>query len=105
MGLAIVKHLMLAHGGTVSVRSKLGEGSEFTCLKSSVLTTNSATGKTCKSCIQRSGSDQRSKVYLNQPLPNFEVSFKNTLDFPVYPILFLVKKLHNLGIQRFRNLG
>jgi two-component system phosphate regulon sensor histidine kinase PhoR len=30
LGLAIVKHLALAHGGDVSVTSRLGEGSEFT---------------------------------------------------------------------------
>lgn len=31
LGLAIVKHLMQAHKGKVSVRSRLGEGSEFIC--------------------------------------------------------------------------
>lgn len=31
LGLAIVKHLMQAHKGTVSVRSRIGEGSEFLC--------------------------------------------------------------------------
>jgi two-component system phosphate regulon sensor histidine kinase PhoR len=30
LGLAIVKHLARAHGGDVSVTSRLGEGSEFT---------------------------------------------------------------------------
>ncbi|MDA6161961.1 ATP-binding protein, partial [Escherichia coli] len=29
LGLAIVKELVLAHGGTVSVRSKEGKGTEF----------------------------------------------------------------------------
>lgn len=32
LGLSIVKHIALAHGGTVSVRSRLGEGSIFTVL-------------------------------------------------------------------------
>ena len=31
LGLAIVKHIMLKHGGDVSVRSGMGEGAEFTC--------------------------------------------------------------------------
>jgi len=30
LGLAIVKHLARAHGGEVTVESKLGEGSRFT---------------------------------------------------------------------------
>lgn len=31
LGLAIVKHIMQAHGGTVGVRSSLGQGTEFIC--------------------------------------------------------------------------
>ena len=31
LGLAIVKHVMLNYGGKVSVSSRLGEGSRFTC--------------------------------------------------------------------------
>lgn len=31
LGLAIVKHIMLKHGGTVSLNSRLGEGAEFVC--------------------------------------------------------------------------
>lgn len=31
LGLSIVKHIMLKHGGTVSLQSRLGEGSEFVC--------------------------------------------------------------------------
>lgn len=32
LGLAIVKHIMQSHGGSVSVKSKVGEGTEFTCV-------------------------------------------------------------------------
>jgi two-component system phosphate regulon sensor histidine kinase PhoR len=32
LGLAIVKHIMQSHGGTVSVKSQLGQGSEFICV-------------------------------------------------------------------------
>ncbi|MBN8541556.1 MAG: PAS domain S-box protein [Deltaproteobacteria bacterium] len=31
LGLAIVKHIVLSHGGSIAVRSKLGEGAEFLC--------------------------------------------------------------------------
>lgn len=31
LGLAIVKHVMQSHGGSVSVKSQLGQGSEFVC--------------------------------------------------------------------------
>lgn len=31
LGLAIVKHVMQSHGGSVSVKSKVGQGSEFIC--------------------------------------------------------------------------
>lgn len=31
LGLSIVKHMMNVHGGTVAVKSKLGEGAEFIC--------------------------------------------------------------------------
>ncbi len=31
LGLAIVKHIVLSHGGSIAVKSKLGEGSEFSC--------------------------------------------------------------------------
>lgn len=31
IGLALVKHIMLAHGGSVSVKSQVGKGSEFIC--------------------------------------------------------------------------
>ncbi|MBK7891329.1 MAG: PAS domain-containing sensor histidine kinase [Bdellovibrionales bacterium] len=31
LGLAIVKHIVLSHGGSIAVRSKIGEGSEFLC--------------------------------------------------------------------------
>lgn len=31
LGLAIVKHIVLSHGGSIAVRSKLGEGAEFQC--------------------------------------------------------------------------
>jgi two-component system phosphate regulon sensor histidine kinase PhoR len=31
LGLAIVKHVMIKHGGKVSVRSEIGEGTEFIC--------------------------------------------------------------------------
>lgn len=31
LGLAIVKHIVLGHGGSIAVRSKLGEGAEFIC--------------------------------------------------------------------------
>lgn len=31
LGLAIVKHIVLSHGGSIAVRSKLGEGAEFIC--------------------------------------------------------------------------
>jgi two-component system phosphate regulon sensor histidine kinase PhoR len=31
LGLAIVKHIMMAHGGAVSVESILGEGTTFRC--------------------------------------------------------------------------
>lgn len=32
LGLAIVKHIMQSHGGSVAVKSRLGEGSEFVCV-------------------------------------------------------------------------
>ncbi len=31
LGLSIVKHIMQSHGGTVSVKSQIGQGSEFIC--------------------------------------------------------------------------
>lgn len=31
LGLAIVKHIVLGHGGSIAVKSKLGEGAEFIC--------------------------------------------------------------------------
>lgn len=31
LGLAIVKHIVLSHGGSIAVKSRLGEGSEFIC--------------------------------------------------------------------------
>ena len=32
LGLAIVKHALASHGGRLTVKSKLGEGSKFSCL-------------------------------------------------------------------------
>ena len=32
LGLAIVKHIMLKHGGSARVQSRIGEGTEFTCI-------------------------------------------------------------------------
>lgn len=32
LGLAIVKHIMQSHGGSVSLKSRLGEGAEFVCV-------------------------------------------------------------------------
>ena len=31
LGLAIVKHIVLSHGGSIAVKSRLGEGAEFIC--------------------------------------------------------------------------
>jgi two-component system phosphate regulon sensor histidine kinase PhoR len=31
LGLSIVKHIMLAHGGSINVKSQLGQGAEFIC--------------------------------------------------------------------------
>ena len=31
LGLAIVKHIVLSHGGSIAVKSKVGEGAEFIC--------------------------------------------------------------------------